>query len=393
MNEKLVLEQFFEGKIKILIPKTLTNKALVFYNPVMELNRDLTIVAVEAYTKLSNCKDFLACDPMAASGVRGIRLAVEVENIERKKIILNDIHLLSYKIILRNIEENNVENVCEAFNMDANMLLGLHASPKNRFNFIDLDPFGSPAPFLDSALRALKSGGLIALTATDVAPLCGVHPYAAFRKYGGFPLRTEYCHEIAVRLLIGCLTFSAAKHNISIKPVFSYATNHYIRVYALCYYGSSLADESIKKLGVIGHCFNCMNRIWTQEFFNLPIKCNFCMEKLSYAGPLWIKEIIDKSFCEKMLVELQSKDFKLKQREEKLLVKAIEEAEAPPTYYVIDKICDKLNIRSIKVDDAILKLKERGFSAFKTHFKGSGLKTNATINDLKNILKELSSKV
>ena len=94
-----------------------------------------------------------------------------------------------------------------------------------------------------------------------------------------------------------------------------------------------------------------------------------------------------------MLVELQSKDFKLKQREEKLLVKAIEEAEAPPTYYVIDKICDKLNIRSIKVDDAILKLKERGFSAFKTHFKGSGLKTNATINDLKNILKELSSKV
>ena len=299
MNEKLVLEQFFEGKIKILIPKTLTNKALVFYNPVMELNRDLTIVAVEAYTKLSNCKDFLACDPMAASGVRGIRLAVEVENIERKKIILNDIHLLSYKIILRNIEENNVENVCEAFNMDANMLLGLYASPKNRFNFIDLDPFGSPAPFLDSALRALKSGGLIALTATDVAPLCGVHPYAAFRKYGGFPLRTEYCHEIAVRLLIGCLTFSAAKHNISIKPVFSYATNHYIRVYALCYYGSSLADESIKKLGVIGHCFNCMNRIWTQEFFNLPIKCNFCMEKLSYAGPLWIKEIIDKSFLRK----------------------------------------------------------------------------------------------
>jgi len=260
--------------------------------------------------------------------------------------------------------------------MDANMLLSLYASPRSRFTFIDIDPFGSPASFLDSALRALRSGGLIALTATDTAPLCGVHPYAALRKYGGLPLRTEYCHEIAVRLLIGCLVFSAAKHDISVKPVFSYATNHYIRVYAL-----------------IAHCFNCLNRLCLQGFFNLPVKCNFCNEKLSYAGPLWSKEIIDKSFCEKMLEELKNKNFKLKQKEEKLLVKIIDEAEAPSTYYVIDKICEKLNIHSVKVEDVILKLRPKGFSAFKTHFKGSGLKTNASITELKNIIKELSSKI
>jgi len=393
MNEKLFFEQVVEGKVKVLIPKSsLTNESLVFYNPVMELNRDLTIVAIEAYAKLSGCKAFSACDAMAASGIRGIRLAVEVENVE-KKIVLNDVHPLAYRIILKNIKKNNVENICEAFNMDANMLLSLYASPRSRFTFIDIDPFGSPASFLDSALRALRSGGLIALTATDAAPLCGVHPYAALRKYGGLPLRTEYCHEIAVRLLIGCLVFSAAKHDISVKPVFSYATNHYIRVYALCYYGASLTDESIKKLGVIAHCFNCLNRLCLQGFFNLPVKCNFCNEKLSYAGPLWSKEIIDKSFCEKMLEELKNKNFKLKQKEEKLLVKIIDEAEAPSTYYVIDKICEKLNIHSVKVEDVILKLRAKGFSAFKTHFKGSGLKTNASITELKNIIKELSSKI
>jgi len=94
-----------------------------------------------------------------------------------------------------------------------------------------------------------------------------------------------------------------------------------------------------------------------------------------------------------MLVKLTEKNFKLKRREENLLLKLIEEAEASPTYYVIDKICDKLNIHSIKIEEVILKLREKGFSAFKTHFKGSGLKTNANINELKNILKELSSKV
>ncbi|MEM2422810.1 MAG: tRNA (guanine(10)-N(2))-dimethyltransferase, partial [Candidatus Bathyarchaeia archaeon] len=279
------------------------------------------------------------------------------------------------------------------FNMDANMLLSLYASPKNRFTFIDLDPFGSPAPFLDSALRALKSGGLLSLTATDTAPLCGVHVYTTFRRYNGFPLRTEYCHEIAIRLLIGCLVFSAAKHDIGVKPVFSYATNHYIKVYALCYYGASLANEAIKKLGLIAHCFNCFNRMCFQKFFNLPVECEFCKGKLSYAGPLWIKEINDKKFCEEMLEELKFKKFKLKQKEEKLLIKIIDEAEAPPTYYVIDKICDKLNLRSIKVEEVILKLKQKGFLAFKTHFKGSGVKTNASINDLKNVLKELSNKV
>jgi tRNA (guanine26-N2/guanine27-N2)-dimethyltransferase len=358
----------------------------------MELNRDLTIVAAQSYIDLVNCKEFLACDVMAASGVKGVRLAVEIENI-KKKIILNDINPLAYKIMLQNIKKNNVKDVCKAFNMDANMLLCLHAKPKDRFSFIDLDPFGSPAPFLDSALKALKNNGLIALTATDTASLCGIHPYAAFRKYSGFPLRTEYCHEIAVRLLIGCLALTAAKHDISVKPVFSYAANHYVRVYALCRYGALLANESIKKLGLIAHCFNCMNRFLIQGFFNLPVKCDLCKGKLNYAGPLWIKEIIDKKFCEEMLANLIDKNFKLKRKEENLLIKLIEEAEAPATYYMIDEICDKLNIRSVKVEDAILKLREKGFSAFKTHFKGSSLKTNANINELKNILKELSSKV
>jgi tRNA (guanine26-N2/guanine27-N2)-dimethyltransferase len=41
------------------------------------------------------------------------------------------------------------------------------------YDAIDLDPYGTPAHFLDSALQAVAEGGLLAVTATDMAVLCG----------------------------------------------------------------------------------------------------------------------------------------------------------------------------------------------------------------------------
>ena len=41
------------------------------------------------------------------------------------------------------------------------------------FDCIDLDPYGSPSIFLDSAIRSVKNGGLLLVTATDAGPLCG----------------------------------------------------------------------------------------------------------------------------------------------------------------------------------------------------------------------------
>jgi tRNA (guanine26-N2/guanine27-N2)-dimethyltransferase len=90
-----------------------------------------------------------------------------------------------------------------------------------------------------------------------MAPLCGVYPKACIRKYGGKPLRTEYCHELALRLLAGCLAATAAKYDIGINVVFSHSTNHYIRLYAEVAYGAKKADESLKNMGYILHCFNC----------------------------------------------------------------------------------------------------------------------------------------
>ena len=67
---------------------------------------------------------------------------------------------------------------------------------------IDLDPYGSATPFLDSAVQAVCHGGLLMVTCTDMGILAGNHPEACFAKYGAFPLKTHFCHEQAIRIVL-----------------------------------------------------------------------------------------------------------------------------------------------------------------------------------------------
>jgi tRNA (guanine26-N2/guanine27-N2)-dimethyltransferase len=151
-------------------------------------------------------------------------LAEEVNGV--RKVVLSDISAEAVRLTRFNIASNKLAEIVSAVHEDANLLLSRHAAPRKRFDFIDIDPFGPPVPYLDSAVRALRDGGMLAMTATDMAPLCGVHPKACIRKYGGKPLRTEYCHELAVRLLVGCLVMTAAKHAIGVKVAFSHSKDH-----------------------------------------------------------------------------------------------------------------------------------------------------------------------
>ena len=94
--------------------------------------------------------------------------------------------------------------------------------PEQRFHVIDLDPYGSPTPFLDSAVQvfelnhsnifvstclfqAVAEGGLLCVTATDMAVLAGNSPETCHAKYGAVSLKTKSCHEFALRILLKCI--------------------------------------------------------------------------------------------------------------------------------------------------------------------------------------------
>jgi tRNA (guanine26-N2/guanine27-N2)-dimethyltransferase len=378
-------ETIYEGKAKLVVPKLAAfvtqpsdyapSKAPVFYNPVMELNRDLAVLAFRAYQYISS-KTLYICEPLTSSGIRGVRFAAEINGVER--VLISDINEHALKLAQLNVDLNGLQDLIKIRKKDANCLLSCHGAPHKRFDIIDIDPFGSPVPYLDSAIRALHNTGLLSATATDLAPLCGVHPKPCIRRYGGKPLRTEYCQELAVRLLAGSIATAAAKQDIGIRVVFSHSTDHYIRVYAQIMYGARKADASIGTMGYVLHCFNCFHRETLKTLSAGLFKtCPECDSRMQWAGSLWLGTIFDQSFCDSLLKENKRIAFRNSQKITKLLDLAKKEAQAPATYYVIDHITDKLALPVPSVHNVIHRLRERGFQAMRTHFNARGIRTNA----------------
>ena len=391
------MEVITEGLVQVAVPRLKAfvkkpsdyapSKAPVFYNPVMGLNRDLAVLALQAFQRLVG-RELAICEPLAGCGIRGIRLAREVGSV--KKVVVNDINSEAYRLTKFNVEKNELVDKFTVENEDANFLLSRFAAPKKRFDYVDIDPFGSPMPYADSALRALRSGGLLALTATDLAPLCGVHPKACVRKYGGKPLRTEYCHELAVRLLAGALARTAAKYDVGVKVMFSHSSEHYIRLYAIVDYGAKKADASLKNMGYIYHCFACFHREISAGMFHCKKEaCSECGSRMSVAGPLWIGKIVSEDFIASMEREAKTKNFKRKKNIRKLLILTKEEANAPITYYMVDKICDKLGLPVPSIKKVIAELEKARYQVSFTHFKTHGIKTDAPAKIVKETIAEM----
>jgi tRNA (guanine26-N2/guanine27-N2)-dimethyltransferase len=393
-------ETITEGRVKVVVPKLAAyvkkpweyapSKAPVFYNPAMELNRDFAVLTLQSYQRKLG-REVSVCEPLTGCGLRGVRFAVEVEGVGR--VALNDISSKAAELASFNAEINNVECTVKVANEDANLFLSRHAAPRKRFHYVDVDPFGSPVPYLDAALRVLRSGGLLALTATDMAPLCGVHPRACLRKYGGYPLRTEYCHELAVRLLVGSLVMVAAKHEISVEVLFSHSFDHYVRAYAAVNHGARRADKSVEKMGYILHCFSCFHRETCRGIIS-PLKrvCPNCKAKLSFAGPLWLGKIADRSFSSLIEKEAEKRNLRQKKRLLKMTSLVKDEAKAPITYYTVDVICDKLNLPIPALKEVINQVKKEGFQVVRTHFNSQGFRTNAPANLVKQVIADLVTK-
>jgi tRNA (guanine26-N2/guanine27-N2)-dimethyltransferase len=399
-NANFPTEIIKEGNVKVLVPKLKAfvksaseyapSKAPVFYNPVMELNRDLGVIAVQAFQRLVN-REITVCEPLTACGIRGVRYASEIKGI--REVVINDISDRAFQLARHNTVMNGLSDRIRLENQEANLLLSSYGAPRKRFDVVDVDPFGSPAHFIDSSVRALRDGGLLALTATDLAPLCGVYPKACVRKYGGRPLRTEYCHELAVRLIAGCLATVAARYETGIRIVFSHRSEHYVRVYATIKYGAKSADATLANMGYVLHCFKCFHRenVKASLVPKRPEKCSECGSGLSLGGPLWLGELSDASFLELMEEDLQMRMLRHKERIRKMLSLMRIEVDGPPSYYVVDRLCDSLNIPVPSVKKVIEILQKNGFRASLTTFNPRGIRSDVPALTLAGMISDLKT--
>jgi tRNA (guanine26-N2/guanine27-N2)-dimethyltransferase len=376
-----------EGLVKIKTPEfdKVSSKAPVFYNPVMELNRDLSVIAIKTYQKDLG-HEISICDAFGGSGIRGIRYAKEIDDVA--KVVISDINPLAIQFANENIEMNNLDNV-KTCREDANILL---RKCRGKFDVVDIDPFGTPSFYIESAGISLKAGGLICATATDTSGLCGTYKEPCVRKYSAMPLKTEYCHEIGIRILAGFIARTFSKYKKCIEILFSHSTEHYMRIYAKVKKGAKITDESLKNsIGYILHCENCLNRTIIQGIApKITSICPACGKNFKTVGPLWCGSILDQQFIEEMLENIETTKINQENQVLKLLNRTYDEANAPATHYDLHEISKKLKISAPRLDKVLESLKESGYSASRTHFKPTGIKTDAPVSKIKEIVQHLN---
>ena len=245
-----------------------------FYNPSMELNRDISIL-VNQWLLNTSTKHVHILDGLAASGIRGIRLAHELNG--DFTVTINDWNEQSFSLIQQNIQKNSLQNI-SVLQRDLNNLLS-----ERRYHSIDIDPFGSPVYFFDAAVRSVYNKGIIACTATDTAALCGVFPRVCYRRYGAWPLHGPSMHEIGLRILLGCLCREAAKYDRGIEPLLCYTTDHYIRLYVQINNGKKVADASMAQYSNI-------------HAKDVPLS----KDNEARVGPLWLGKIQKKAVLQEI---------------------------------------------------------------------------------------------
>lgn len=383
-----MFEEHKEGAITFLRPplqKVPTTSMAVFFNPKSELNRDITMVALQVFIFEHRKANVRVCTPLAGTGVRPIRIAKEVNGIG--KIIVGDSNPQAIKLIQKNSEMNAVEDILEIYNKEANHLLTEYDTFEKKFDIIDIDPFGSPREFFTSAIRALKPPALLCLTATDMPVLVGIRRRTCIKRYAAFPLKVEYAHELAVRILIGSIVREAASLNMGLIPLLCFSVDHYIRVYCLANEGDAKTWKAVSQLGFILHCNQCGHRSASKGLVPMLKTCPHCgSKKVEQAGPLWIGKLGEESFVRKILHELDSFQLGKKQKALTMLTRIREELSGPPTYYDLHRLADKLNVPIPPFREVISRLQKKGLFCVRTHFSPHAIRTSASEESLSKLL-------
>ena len=380
-----------EGKAKLVVPKLdissgepiqhLRSEAPVFYNPVMKTNRDTAVLMLRAYQG-KTYHPVSVCEPMTGSGVRGIRLLLEAHSIDR--LVLGDLNTSALRLARENASLNGVGDRVNLRELDASLLLSLHGYPSGRFDYVDIDPYGSPTPFIDASIMATKNHGVIALTATDMAPLCGVNKRACLRKYGGWPLNNEFCHETALRLMTGSMIRGAAIYEYSATPLFAYYADHYVRAYYRIDKGARRADSKLSEMGYIKYCPICLHRETSVD--NSEQTCG-CGEVMDVGGPLWLGKLSDPEYTREMITDLEDLSYLSDSKAEQIIRLVHGEYGYPVGFFVIDSICKLVGVKSIGTDAAIDAIDSAGFDVTRVHYNPRGLKISAEAAELVEVFK------
>ncbi|MFB6192752.1 MAG: tRNA (guanine(10)-N(2))-dimethyltransferase [Candidatus Nanohaloarchaea archaeon] len=339
----------------------------VFYNKDMINNRDISEAALKVFRREVDPAEFNIADALSASGIRGFRYSRD------GNLYLNDANPVAVESIEKGLEENGIE--AEVFEKDANVFL---SENRNFFHFIDIDPFGSFAPYLDSTARAANHQSFVGLTATDNAVPAGSYRKTCRRRYGSEPIKNALMHETGLRIYIKEVFRNFARYDKDFDPKLCWHERHYSRVMGRVTESKSRANQSLENIGYMSFCPECR---WRK--LEKVDSCEHCGADVKHAGPLWTGRISDQRFTGKVLDEMPE-DW-----ESRDIVELLNsEAEILTPFYDLHQMASSTGVMAPKRERVIEDLEDKGYPVSRTHFSPTGIRTDAPIKDIISVMKD-----
>jgi len=358
-----------EGGTRLLVPEDHsfhgpgTKTSEVFFNEQMAFGRDVSVMFLRAIQKNS----ITVADAMSATGARAVRLANEVPNTV---VTANDADPKAIRYIEHNISLNDLQN-CVPSNKDLHVLFA-----ESAYDYVDIDPFGSPIHFIQSAIRGCKKKGIIAITATDTAPLAGAQAGKCRRRYQSEPIRGYMCHEGGLRILMCVIAKELAKFDRGMRPLLSFYADHYFRTYVQVEEGANATDRSLGQIGYMRYDTRTLER-----------SVSFKSDEEHDKGPFWLGPLHDKE----LLARMNARELE----EEKRCVKMLElwrnELDDIPFIYDVSELSSFTKMSPPRMEALLEALNETG-KATPTHMSPTSFKTVLGSKDVIDVYKRTSQK-
>ncbi|OKH25958.1 tRNA (guanine-N1)-methyltransferase [Hydrococcus rivularis NIES-593] len=352
---------YTEGKAKFQVGNA-------FYRSASQVVRDLGVLAAAIYK--SDRGILRVIDAMTGCGVRTLRYWLESG---ADWIWANDSNPEIRPVLENNLKDAIASGQCQITHTDANRIFFDCYNRRDYYDLVDVDCFGSAAPYLHTALWATKIGGLLYLTSTDGRTATGHQPENSLSIYGAYTRCHPASQEQVLRLLIGSAQQAAASIKLGIEPIFSLFTGQTYRVMLRLLAKPCLTPENY---GFLGYCHQCGD-YQVVSWRKLGKTC--CQRDgslLILSGPMWLGQLHHREQLRRMQSLAQRLEWS---KRLELLATMEAETDFPPYFYTLTEIGRRGKLDLPKRSHLIQALQERGYRATITHINAQAIKTNADL--------------
>jgi tRNA (guanine26-N2/guanine27-N2)-dimethyltransferase len=322
----------------------------------MGWDRDVGVAFARAWAR--EPRSLTGWEVTAATGIRGLRLLGETGAFST--FTFTEANDAAFAVLSANVEGRAGA-------------LAVHTDARDppapgSFDYVDLDPYGSPLPFLAGALRATRTGGILAVTATDLSVLAGAQPAATERRYGAVPVRGRLGPEGGLRILLMSLAVEARRTDRAVRPLLAYVRGHYVRAYV----GVCPPTEGPDPIGSIE----------TDRWTGPPLGAG------SHHGPFWLGSLGDRGLAARMVPPPGAS---APAEVARFLDRYREELTVPqPFYYEPNSLAHRLGlVRPPAVEPLRRALVDAGFRAVRTHVRPEGLRTDAPRSEVDRVARSI----